>query len=270
MDQTGLHYNAAYDAIYEAAPIVSTTGVSYTTRASWVNYLNTIATPGLAVITSPADAPPALNPAVKNVAVTFAADITNHNPGNKYKWDMGNGSVCTGTGLGATYNCTAPNDGNPLTPESWTVTAPAGTASIQYAYPGAGLFTARLYVTAPAGGEYNSDSVKVKVSPSAPPSWTAVVNMDYDDLDPNTNPNPDRLELGALPGTWTRIYVVWDDGTKQNYTTAPGAATVNIPHTYRKIASRFNGTNYVYNTSISLYNGVTLLGTKTVSVTIAP
>jgi hypothetical protein len=193
--------------------------------------------------------------------VTFAADITNHNPGNKYKWDMGNGTVCTGTGLGAIYSCTAPDDGVPATPESWTVTAPGGTASIDYAYRGAGLFTARLYVTPPAGGEYTSDSVKVKVSPSAPPSWTAGVNL---------VPDPDQLELDGLPGTWTRIYMVWDDGTKQNYTTGPGAASVDIPHTYRKIASRFNGTNYVYNTSISLYNGATLLGTKTVSVTIAP
>jgi len=255
----GVQYDPAADAIYESNPIIATNGGgTYTTRDGWVGYLNSIGAAPVATITAPAVEPPASNPAVKGVAQAFATDTTGHNPGTKYKWDLGNGTVCTGTGTNMGYACTAPDDGNPVTPESWTVPAPASAASINYAYPATGLFTAKLFVTAPAGGDTTNDSVLVQVG-NAVPTWTAVLDTSF---------NPDRLVLAALPSNWTKIYVIWDDGTKQNYITNPGAAAVNIPHTYRKIAAKYVNGHYVYNTTIRIYNGTTLLGTKVVPVTL--
>jgi len=245
------------NALYVADPITGVFGGTYTGRVDWVNYLNSIGAADAADITAPVGAPANV---VKGVATAFTANTIGHNPGDQYKWDMGNGTVCKtnpDTVVGG-YVCTAPDDGNPATPESWTVPAPATAASISYAYPTTGLYTARLYVTAPAGGDTTNDSVQVQVG-NAAPTWTASLN---------TATTPDQLELAALPSTWTKIYVIWDDGTKQNYTTNPGAAAVNIPHTYRKIAAKYVNGHYVYNTTIRIYNGTTLLGTKVVPVTL--
>jgi hypothetical protein len=228
-------------------------GASYSTRDTWVAYLNSISTAGTATITAPAIDPlVGSNPAVKDVPLAFTADTTGNNAATKYKWDMGNGHVFDGT-----ITSYVDNNGTPTNPAD-DITVSGSAASISYAYPITGLFTARLYVTAPAGGDTTNDSVQVQVG-NAAPTWTASLN---------TATHPDQMELAALPANWTKIYVIWDDGTKENYTTAPGAAAVNIPHTYRKIAAKYVNGLYVYNTTIRIYNGTTLLGTKVVQVTL--
>ncbi len=260
------------NALYVVDPIVGVKGGSFAGRADYVAYLEGLASPGAAVITAPALAPPALNAAVAGTDVTFTANTTGHVATTTlYKWDMGNGMV---------YETEKDANGQPLTPASYKhnngtpsntaddVTGIVGSlATVSYAYPVTGQFTAQLFVMNSNGGGQNSDSAIVAVgSPVATPTWTAT-------WDANGTPallTDDQMELAGLPADWTKIYVVWDDGTKTNVTTGAGSATANILHAYRLIAQRQVGGTHVFNPTIRVYNGTTLLGTRKVTVTTTP
>ena len=266
----GMHYDPAADAIYEQNPTIGTKGGAYATRTAWVNYLDGIGAPGAAVIATPAVAPPATNAAVAGTALTFTANTTGHVASSTlYKWDMGNGMVfeTEKDANGQPLTTHKHNNGTP-TNTADDVTGLAGNASsVSYAYPVTGQFTAQLFVMNSNGGGQTSDSAIVAVgSPVATPTWTAA----WSDNSTPAVLTDDQMQLAGLPADWTKIYVVWDDGTKTNVTTGAGSATANILHAYRLIAQRQVGGTHVFNPTIRVYNGTTLLGTRKVTVTTTP
>lgn len=143
----------------------------------------------------------------------------------------------TGHAPGTTYRWTFGDGGS------------STSASTTHAYATTGQFTARLYVRTPVidgvGGQQTAtDSVVVNVSPPAAQteaSWASPT-----------------LFLSNMPMPHTKVYVVWGDGRKT--TSLTSTATLNLDHTYYGSGP--------YNCAIRVYNGNTLIETKTISITL--
>ncbi|HID31543.1 MAG TPA: PKD domain-containing protein, partial [Desulfobacterales bacterium] len=178
---------------------------TYAGRVDWCNYLDSIATAGPAEIAGgPAHV------ATVGSSAAFSADTTGHSPGTMYVWDMGDGTI-----IGS---MSPPTDGG---------------STVNHTYTVANSFNITLYVVAPTGTDWKTDTETVHVGALGATYSAAVTQLDDPDEDPDVYPFLYELALGvpnAMPAH-DGIFVVWGDGTRNLGGTT--ATTLDIEHEYR-------------------------------------
>jgi len=223
-------------ATYKATPWTGVDGNSYNGRADWVAYLNSITPEAAGIGIDPvaviADSVPA--EVEVGATVTLAADASVNTQGSfTYNW------IC--------------ND----TAEETLV-----GESVSKTFSKVGTWTVTLKVI-DEEGKVAQVAKQVNVVVPAPAA-------DIEISSPLPAGSVQSVSFNNLPAEYTKLYIIWGDGTKQYEYPVGSPASVNVDHKYLMYSKYFDGTNYNYKTLVYVYNGAVRVGIMQATLSIAP
>ncbi|SHI76791.1 hypothetical protein SAMN02745165_00808 [Malonomonas rubra DSM 5091] len=219
--QGGIDNSASFalsNAAYKATPWIGVDGTVANGRSEWVAYLDGIDEndlPAHGVADAGADLV-----AEVSVPVTLAAnEVVNAGvPSISYSW------IC--------------NDLADTVYEG---------ASIEKTFDTVGTYTCNLRVE-DAYGDIHQDAVQVQVTAPAPAADIAVVTS-------NPAGTGNTVRFSNLPATYTMLYIIWGDGSREKVYPTGSPASVDVDHTFSASSRYFVGPDYRYLSTVYVYNG---------------
>ncbi|SHI76931.1 PKD domain-containing protein [Malonomonas rubra DSM 5091] len=214
-------------AAYKNTPWTAVDGRTFNGRADWVAYLNepkALPAAGEAIIVG--------LPATVEVGstVTLTADETaNDDAGSvSYSW------ICNDT------------TDDPETPDvnEGILDGPV----VDKTFSKIGTWTVTLRVV-DAYGDLITVSQVVQVTAPAPAADIALV------LPAAPAGTGNTVRFSNLPASYTMLYIIWGDGSRQKVYPTGSPASVDVDHTFSTSSRYFNGTDYRYLSTVYVYNG---------------
>jgi len=168
--------------------------------------------------------------------------------------------------VGATINLVADTTGNDANAQYlWTCTDTADEvlegSTVAKTFSKVGTWTVTLKVIN-AAGELAQASAQITVAAPAPAADIAIV-------DPQPAGSVNTVTISNLPAEYTKLYIIWGDGTKQYEYPVGSPASVDVNHKYLMYSKYLVGGVYNYKTTVYVYNGAVRVGILQATVQVA-